>query len=325
MYFLVTSMVFGSNASASSWEPFRRAIEALIIEYSTRLDLISKHKDLLDMLKWEDEDTHMGNFVRVVACPLNPGIQDFNGFLKAFIYVDDILASANTKFNMLSLLAATIKAIFTVCDRPHIEVRQCPLSLEKWNELVVSTVQTVLGLTVDMNKLTVGSTPEYRNQVRELLLKSWPISRRIFKVADIQKLVGKIARLGEGAPWIYKIMSHIYTSLAFALKQNKELLLACSPKFCEIVGNIERKQFSGNQSGFAKELNFALKTAAKMVNHFKQVYVINETMRAEIDFVRQALREDLEFHSKYQLPSSFQELQQLLCLGTAPFKLAVVI
>jgi hypothetical protein len=29
-----------------------------------------------------------------------------------------------------------------------------------------------------------------------------------------------------------------------------------------------------------------------MVNHFKQVYVINKTMRAEIDFIRQALRED---------------------------------
>ena len=41
-----------------------------------------------------------------------------------------------------------------------------------------------------------------------------------FKVADMQKLIGKIAHLGEGAPWIYKIMSHLYTSIAFALKQN---------------------------------------------------------------------------------------------------------
>jgi len=105
-----------------------------------------------------------------------------------------------------------------------------------------------LGLTVDTNKLSVGITPEYRNQVRELLLESWPISRRIFKVADIQKLVGKMARLGEGAPWIYKIMSHIYTSLAFALKQNKELLLTCSPKYREIVESIKRKQFPINQS-----------------------------------------------------------------------------
>ncbi len=113
-------MVFGTNASAGSWEPFRRAIKALIIEYSMRLDLITKHKDLLDMLKWEDEDTHMGDFVQAVACPLNSCIQDLDGFLEAFIYVNDILASANTRFNMLCLLAATIEAIFTVCDRPHI-------------------------------------------------------------------------------------------------------------------------------------------------------------------------------------------------------------
>jgi hypothetical protein len=66
-------------------------------------------------------------------------------------------------------------------------------------------------------------------------------------------------------------MSHIYTSLAFALKQNKDLLLTCSPKFCEIDGNIQRRQFSGNQSEFARELNFSLKTAAKMVNHYKQI------------------------------------------------------
>jgi hypothetical protein len=87
-------------------------------------------------------------------------------------------------------------------------------------------------------------------------------------------------------------MPHIYTLLAFALKQNKELLLTCLPKFCEIVRNIKHKQFSGNQSEFARELNFALKTAAKMVNHYKQIYVINKTMRAEIDFIHQALRED---------------------------------
>jgi hypothetical protein len=55
MYFLATSMVFGSNTSTSSWESFRRAIEALISEYSMRSDLIKKHKNLLDMLVWEDD------------------------------------------------------------------------------------------------------------------------------------------------------------------------------------------------------------------------------------------------------------------------------
>ncbi len=162
LYFLATSMVFRSTASASSWEPFRRAIKGLIIEYSTRPDLISKQKHLLDMLKWEDEDTMtIGDFVKAVACPLNPGLPDLGEFLEAYIYVDDILGSAVGKFNILRLLAATIKAIFVVCSRAKIEVRQCSLSLEKWLELVVGSIHTVLGLTVDTNRLTVEITQEY--------------------------------------------------------------------------------------------------------------------------------------------------------------------
>jgi hypothetical protein len=62
MYFLATNMVFGSNVSASSWESFRRAIAVLIIKYLMISNLVFKHKLLLDMLKWEDEDKYIGNF-----------------------------------------------------------------------------------------------------------------------------------------------------------------------------------------------------------------------------------------------------------------------
>jgi hypothetical protein len=41
---LATAMVFGSTASASSWEPFWRAIQALTVVYAHRHDLIKKHK-----------------------------------------------------------------------------------------------------------------------------------------------------------------------------------------------------------------------------------------------------------------------------------------
>jgi len=98
-------------------------------------------------------------------------------------------------------------------------------------------------------------------------------------------------------------MSHIYTSLAFALKQNKELLLVCSPKYCEIVGNIQQGNFFGSHSEIVRELNFALKTAARMVNHHKQYYLINETMRTEIEFIRQALRENS--WEKFEVPIAF--------------------
>jgi hypothetical protein len=94
-------MVFGSNTSASSWEPFRIAIEALIIEYSTRSVLIERHKHILDILIWEDDDTWTGDLVQAVECPLNPGIPDLDGNLEAYIYVNDILASAVNKHNIL--------------------------------------------------------------------------------------------------------------------------------------------------------------------------------------------------------------------------------
>jgi hypothetical protein len=66
---------------------------------------------------------------------------------------------------MERLLAATIKAIFIVCGRPDISICQCPLSMEKWLELIVGPRQIVLGLVVDTNKMTVGITEDYIQQV----------------------------------------------------------------------------------------------------------------------------------------------------------------
>jgi hypothetical protein len=150
--------------------------------------------------------------------------------MTANIYIDDILAAAALQENMLKLLAAIIEAIFLVCGKPNIAVRQCPLSLEKWFELIVGMRQIVLGLIVDTNKMTVGMTDEYIQQCRNLL-NLWDQDQRFFKVGNMQKLAGRLARLGKGAPWIYKLMSHLYTSLAFALESNAELLKKSSSGF----------------------------------------------------------------------------------------------
>ncbi len=54
LYFLSTGHVFGSNTSASSWEALRRAIQNMIPVYSQRMDLVEKHKDLINLLKWDE-------------------------------------------------------------------------------------------------------------------------------------------------------------------------------------------------------------------------------------------------------------------------------
>jgi hypothetical protein len=55
LYFLSTSHVLGSNTSASLWEPFQHAIPNSILIYFSRDNLVEKHKDLLNALKWDDK------------------------------------------------------------------------------------------------------------------------------------------------------------------------------------------------------------------------------------------------------------------------------
>jgi hypothetical protein len=195
---------------------------------------------------------------------LNKSILDDDP-LTANIYVDDILAAAAFKEWMIRLLTAIIEAIFLVCGIPDTSVHQCPLSLEKWDELTVGPRQIVLGLVVDTNSMMVGITPKYIQQVRDLL-NNWDSNVRMFRVNDMQKLVGKLARLGNGAPWIFKLMSHLYTSLAYSLKNNKQLLEECSSKFKDLVKQIKRKSFICNPSDFQCHINFAMRRAARKVN-----------------------------------------------------------
>ncbi len=84
-------------------------------------------------------------------------------------YVDDILGAAAFKCNMLKLLAAIIEAFFLVCGTPDALVHQCPLSLKKWQKLIMGPRQIILGLAIDTNKMTVGMTDEYIQQCHDLL------------------------------------------------------------------------------------------------------------------------------------------------------------
>jgi hypothetical protein len=77
-------------------------------------------------------------------------------------------------------------------------------------------------------------------------------------------------------------MSHIYTSFAFALQNNKALHEALSDEFKTLILQIQQKHFFGNQADtIAKQINFAIKMAAKLVNNSKHMYIVNKTMHEE--------------------------------------------
>jgi hypothetical protein len=70
--------------------------------------------------------------------------------------------------HMKMVLAAMIKAIFVVMGEPGVAVRPCPLAMDKWLELVIGPKQTMLGLIIDTNRLTLAIPVKYLQEVLNL-------------------------------------------------------------------------------------------------------------------------------------------------------------
>ena len=103
----------------------------MITVYSKRRDLVEKHKDLLDLLKWDEKHTPQLELVQVFGCKINQGVKNELGKIKpltANIYVDNILGALAFKEYVIRLLAAIIEAIFMVCGRPDVAVRTPSIS-----------------------------------------------------------------------------------------------------------------------------------------------------------------------------------------------------
>ncbi len=127
------------------------------------------------MLKWEEIDPS-AKLTPAFSCTINRGIMDVAGNrmdLPAHIYVDDALMLALDVDHMKMVLAAMIKAIFVVMGELDVAVRQCPLVMDKWLELVIGPKQTMLGLIIDTNRLTVAFPAKYLQDVLNLLNSTW--------------------------------------------------------------------------------------------------------------------------------------------------------
>ena len=230
-------MVFGSIASASSWEPFCRALKAMSVVYTNRPDLVRKHQKYLDMINWADIDS-LVKLTRAVACAINQGVLDDQGFTRpcpARIFVDNSLLLEVSQMFMMMALAALIEAIFVVMGEPDTAIQQCPLAQDKWVEMVAGPVQTMLGLILDTNRLTVAIPSSYVDNVHAIINATWHKNCRTFFVSKAKQLTGKLGHLAEGAPWVHHLMIHLYASIAYSLAENKRLLMELSQEFCDVV------------------------------------------------------------------------------------------
>ena len=185
------------------------------------------------MIGWAELDSNTP-ITPAFTCEINKGIFTADGTEKDLptrIYVDDALLLGWSKQQILIRLAALIEAIFVVVGEPDTLVRQCPLAMDKWSELIVGPVQMMLGLDINAYRLTISIPTGYVQEVLKLLNNTWHAGQKQFIVSEAQKLTGTLGHLAEGSTWIFYLLLHLYASIAHALSENKCLLLESSRAF----------------------------------------------------------------------------------------------
>ena len=198
-------MVFGSVASASSWEPFWRAIGALALAYFYREGLVQKHQALLDLATWDPEPDSDVVFVQGRSCSRQRGIIDDDGNEEPSAhntYVDDNLR-ADIRRRMPMSLAAAAEEIFTVMGFPRLHLRQSAVAMEKWKLLLISHTMVLLGFLFNTRKMTIGVTDEFRREVLHLLNTTWHNERQAFAAKEVETLVCKPNRIGQAYRPLY--------------------------------------------------------------------------------------------------------------------------
>ena len=103
--------------------------------------------------------------------------------------------------------------------KPDTAVRQFPLAMDKWLELVIAPVKKMIKLKIDTNFLMAGIPAKYVAEVLDLINTTWHSCCCRFTVGEAQKLTGKLGHLAEGSHWVFHLLTHLYSSLAYALTE----------------------------------------------------------------------------------------------------------
>ena len=120
--------------------------------------------------------------------------------------------------------------------------------MDKWEKIVVAEHHLALGLIDKSRSLTVAITREYADSTLQIINTVWPGPsltsgvRKRFTAIEAAKLVGKLGRLAERATWAGYMVSHLYTSIAFALAQNKYAMSHSSSQFKKLAATIDAKK-----------------------------------------------------------------------------------
>jgi hypothetical protein len=141
--------------------------------------LVVKHHAVLDKIKWccSLRGSRRPRFTTAFRDVLNPRVMDDTGTPAPTphgVYVDDdIYLDIADPRRFKQAIAASTEAIFILLGASNTSLRQEPISWDKLHELLTAPVNRILGLVLDLRRLTISIPPEFTSATVTLLRSTW--------------------------------------------------------------------------------------------------------------------------------------------------------
>ena len=296
LLYLSCALTFGSDFSPQTWEIPRRIAEQLATQLFHDKSLVAKHRSRLDQLKWSKQlgKGKASDFVPAHANERFKGVLDEKtGELTPtphHLFVDDDLyAELFDKARVEQTVAAGIEAIFMILGESDLARRQDPISWDKLLEMVIHYKNVALGQLVNTRDMTVETPPEFIAKVVKLLNTTWrggTNGRKSFKLKEAEILAGLLIHVSNTALWLKHLMSHVFTSIAAALKGNTSYLICTNKHFREQIKLAKSEALTETEE---MHKTFAQAETARKIHNFQRQHWILPTLHDELDIIREAL------------------------------------
>jgi len=110
-------------------------------------------------------------------------------------------------------------------------------------------------------------------------------------------LVGKLGHIAQSYCPFYFFVSHLYSSLAFALHTNRAFLINTSKRFRAVIKKTKQDGIHCVAAD-EREINFALSQSAKKVHSYPTKYRIPPSLREELKYISGILANtDISLHT----------------------------
>ncbi len=296
--YLSCALTMGSDFSPGTWEVPRRMAEQLATRLFEDKSLVVKHRAYLNNLNWSKKlgKVRERDLIPAHATADHRGVSDENGKptnTPHHLFVDDdVYAEVYDVSRVEQTIAAGIESMFVILGESDLDKRQDPVSWDKLYEMAINFTNKILGQFINTRKMTIETPSEFIAKVVKLLETTWrggKNGRKSFLIKEAENLAGLLGHISNTAPWLKHLMSQVYTSILYALKNNTSYLIGTNKHFREQLKIAKTEAF--DEKG-EMEKSFAQAETAKRVHNLKKVHLIPPTLHEELDLIRQALKAD---------------------------------